>query len=354
MPADNFATTDQENRYTSIPKTFPGKLCKILYDRYIGYHGATDAGLYMIPCELIEDNGTILKQCVESYAKLWCYGQDFLNWVDANCIFAGTLVDRIVSGYPKDNAKAFEQKLGYHDPLLVVAEPYQLWAIEADERLRQVLPLDKVTGNVIFTDDVRPYRQRKVRILNGCHTLLTPTALLWGKEYVRQCMDDAQLTAFLEKAVSLEIIPTMDCLPKEALFRFYEYVKNRFANPYLDHSLKAISLNTVSKFSARLLPSVESYYAKFQKIPQILTFGFAAMLAYMLTTDSLSDTEDVITFVNAHRHADAAVYAQDAICQYYPSLLNIPGFTEAAAGHLHAILTQGIHAALAEILEDRS
>jgi len=345
---------DPADTLSPIPKTFPGKLAQILYERYEKYAGDPDAGLYIIPCELIEDNGAVLKQCVVKYATLWDFESGFLRWLEESCIFAGTLVDRIVSGYPKDNAEEFTRKLGYDDPLLVVAEPYQLWAIEADEKLRQALPLDKVTPNVIFTNDVRPYRQRKVRILNGSHTLLTPTALLWGKEYVRQCMEDETLCRFLHTAVTEEIIPSMDCLPENELLAFYQDVRSRFANPFLNHALKSISLNSVSKFNARLLPSIQCYYEKYQKLPKTLTFAFAGLLAYLHQADDVQDTEETLTFLRTYKDAAPAEFVDAAIAEglFSTQLRAIPGFMNEAVKYLSAIQSKGIHKALTALLED--
>ena len=347
-------TFDPEDSFQfPVPKSYPGKLTKLLYERYTFYNGAPEAGLHIIPCELIEDNGAALKFCVLRYAQLWDLDKAFISWLEENCFFAGTLVDRIVSGFPKANAQTFFDKIGYEDQLLVVAEPYHLWAIEADPRLRQELPLDKVTSGVVFTEDVRPYRQRKVRILNGSHTLLTPVALLLEKDFVRRCMQDETLSAYLEKAVKEEIIPYMDCLPQADLLRFYNSVVDRFANPDLDHSLVSISLNSVSKYHARLMPSVFAYHSATGKVPKLLTFSFAALLAYMRSGAPIQDSESIVAFF-ADAASLSAAELVDAVFEkgmFPDELRKLTSFRQTAVQYLTDILTHGTRTVLTSLLE---
>lgn len=344
---------DREDDYNlPYPKSFPGKVTKLLHERFLHFKGAADKGLFFLPVELIEENGTNLKRCVLELAKIWNLGEEFAAWVEDNCVFANTLVDRIVSGYPRDTIEMYDKKLGYHDDLLVVTEPYHLWVIEADPRLQKELPLDTVMPNVVFAP-VRPYRERKVRLLNGSHTLLTPVALLWGKTYVRECMGDEELAAYLEKAVMEEILPGIDCLPREELLDFYHAVEERFANPFMDHALKSISLNTVSKYHARVLPSVQAYYEANKKAPRLLTFAFAATLAYMTSAEDVQDTDDVLAFLAAHRGDPAeqlleAVWAEGLFTK---ELKDLPGFAELALADLNAIRSEGVKAALKRAME---
>ena len=325
------------------PRSFPGKVTKLLYTRFEHFKADADKGLHFIPVELIDANGDTLKNCVIALAKLWKLPNAFLEWIDTACTFANTLVDRIVSGYPKGNIEKFDEKLQYHDGLLVVTEPFYLWVIDADERLKKELPLNKVTNNVIFVPDIRPYRERKVRLLNGGHTTLTPVALLSGKKYVRECMADGLLSAYLDKAVSEEIIPTVTSLPKTELEKFYRYVRERFANPFMDHSLESISLNTVSKFHTRVLPSIEGYFRSYNKLPSLLTFAFAATLEYMAKAENFNDTPKVLEFIAAHKNDDAKTLTE-ASKEIFD--IRIDGFFDAALCALLDIRESGIIKAL--------
>ena len=345
---------DKEDDFNlPYPKSFPGKVTKLLFERFEHFGGAADKGLFFLPVELIEDNGKQLKRCVLELAKIWNLGDAFAKWVDEACVFASTLVDRIVSGYPRDTIEMYDKRLGYHDDLLVVTEPYYLWVIEADERLHEELPLDQVIPQVVFAP-IRPYRERKVRLLNGSHTILTPVALLWGKTFVRECMGDEKLAAYLEKAVMEEILPGIDCLPREELVDFYHAVRERFANPFMDHALMSISLNTVSKYHARVLPSVEAYCKANGKAPRLLTFAFAATLAFLTKEEKVQDTEDILAFLAAHREDEAealmeAVFAEGIFAKEMRAL---PGFEAMALADLKAIRAEGIEAALKKAMEE--
>ncbi len=265
------------------PKTFPGKLTKFLYERYRYFNGDMSKGLVMIPCELIENNGGTLKQCVFKFADLWKLEGGFLSWVNDACIFCSTLVDRIVTGYPKDEAGEICRSLGYEDALLVAGEIFGLWVIESDKDISKELPLDKAGLPVIFTDNQKPYRERKVRILNGAHTSFVPASFLTGNDYVLESMQDADIKDFMTKTVFDEIIPTLT-LPKEELISFADSVIERFENPYIKHALLSISLNSVSKWKSRCLPSFKEYVNKFGRLPVHLTFSLAALMSFTEVT----------------------------------------------------------------------
>lgn len=260
------------------PETFPGKLTKLLYERFTYFKGDTSKGLVMIPCELIENNGRNLKECVLKFVTLWELGQEFKTWIEEACVFCSTLVDRIVTGYPKDEPELFE-RLGYKDDLLVTGEIFGLWVIESDKDISAELPLDKAGLPVIFTDDQRPYRERKVRILNGAHTSFVLASYLAGNDYVLESMQDEPVKKFMYKTIHEEIIPTLS-LPKEELVSFADSVVERFENPYIKHALLSISLNSVSKWKSRCLPSFKGYVDKFNKLPANLSFSLAALISF--------------------------------------------------------------------------
>ncbi len=262
-----------------LPKSFPAKITSFLHHRYTHFQGAEDKGILLLPVELIDNNGPELKRIVMQYAKEWNLAPEFLKWMENHCTFANTLVDRIVTGYPRDEAAAYSKKFGYEDNLMVTSEVFNLWVIEADKKYADLLPIAKTSANVIWTDDVRPYKKRKVRILNGAHTSTVLAAYLSGYDYVGQFIEDEDFNAFLRSLIFDEIIPTID-LPKDELKAFADAVFERFGNPYIKHRLLDISLNSVSKFTARCLPSLLDYKEREGKLPERMTYALAALIKF--------------------------------------------------------------------------
>ena len=261
------------------PKTYPGKLTKFLYERFKHFNGDVNKGLVLIPCELIEDNGKNLQRCVLQFATLWNLGSEFVEWLGEACIFCSTLVDRIVTGYPRDEAEQICEKLGYTDKLLDTGELFALWVIESDRDFSSELPLDKAGLPVLFVRNQKPYRERKVRILNGAHTSFDAMAYLYGYDYVGDAMNDATVRRFVTDTIWNEIIPTLS-LSQEECDQFAKAVVERFENPFIKHSLLSISLNTISKWKSRCLPSFRQYATQSGKLPEHLTFSLAAILAF--------------------------------------------------------------------------
>lgn len=272
-----FDPTDSDP--ASIPKSFPGKLTVFLYRRYQHFNGASDKAVTVIPCELIEQNGAALRETVMQYITLWNLNSGFRSWVDNDTTFCNTLVDRIVPGFPKDDVNEIWNETGFEDKLVVMAEPYHLFAIEGPPHVQRLLPGSDVGLNIIYTDDLDQYRTRKVRILNGGHTCLTPVALLHGIATVRDAVEDSFTGPFLRDAVRREIIPSMDS-PENELVQYMDTVLDRFRNPYIHHELKSIALNTVSKFRVRLLPSLLAYQERFKAIPPRLAFSLACLILF--------------------------------------------------------------------------
>lgn len=261
------------------PKTYPGKLSKFLYERYKYFNGDNSKGLIVLPVELVENNGLQLKEYVLKFADLWNLDKDFTKWINEACIFCSTLVDRIVTGYPYDEAEQMWKSLGYEDNLIVTAEPFALWVIESEKDISDELPLDKAGLPVIFTDNQKPYKERKVRILNGAHTSFVLASYLAGNSYVLESMQDNIIYDFMNNTIFNEIIPTLS-LPENELIKFAKAVIDRFNNPYIKHSLLSISLNSVSKWRARCLPSLIEYIDKFGKVPSCLSFSLAALMKF--------------------------------------------------------------------------
>ena len=259
--------------------SFPGRLTAFLYRRYLHFAGVTEKGLVFIPCELIDKNGERLKEYVYSHAQAWGLEPGFLQWLDTACDFCNSLVDRIVPGYPRDEAELLLERIGYQDNLLDAAEIFHLWVIETKNDYRTELPLAEAGLNVIWTEDMSFYRTRKVRILNGAHTMTVPAAFLCGLETVEECVNDPLLMRFMRKGIFEEIIPSM--AGDEGQLRGYaDDVLERFSNPYIRHMLLSITLNSVSKFKTRNLPSLLSYMHKENKVPPALAFSLAALIAF--------------------------------------------------------------------------
>ncbi len=281
--------SNQDSIHDRPAKTFPAKLTQLLKHRFdLGL-----PGFVFLPCELIDRNGDNLKKCVLQYADLWNLGEAFKSWIETENIFCCTLVDRINTGYPKEEAQA----LGYEDNLLNTSEYFHLWVIEGYNNLNQEIPFDRCGLNVVLTDNLEMYRTRKVRILNGAHTCLVPYGLLSGFDTVKSCMDDEKMLAHIKACVFDEIIPTLD-LPREELVSYAEDVLKRFANPYIRHYLSSIALNSVSKFKVRVLPSITEYIRRFGKMPKTLLFSFAKLIAFY-RTDMPNDDPDVMAFMKS-------------------------------------------------------
>ncbi len=266
--------------------SFPGKLTQLLYQRYLG----NLPGFVIFACELIPDNGKTLERCVKKYAAMWELGDDFTRWLDEENSFCNTLVDRIVSGYPED-AEALFEKIGKEDNLLNTAEPYHLWVIEGD--YESELPLKKAGINVTWCDDVVPYSAMKVRVLNGSHTSLVFPSLLCGVETVRESLEDEQLKKYLNRCLFDCILPLLE---GDDAKQFAENVLTRFANPYIKHRWQSISLNSISKFSQRVLPSIADYLIKNGELPKPLVFALSSLI-YYYKNNVVQDNPTVASFV---------------------------------------------------------
>lgn len=345
------------------PNSYPGKLTKFLFERAEAFDYAADKGLIILPVELIADNGIELRRCVMALAEKWALGQRFLNWLDEACVFTSTLVDRIVTGYPRDEAEAIWQKLGYEDRLLVTAEPFGLWVIESQKDISAELPLPECGLPVLFTDNQKPYKQRKVRILNGAHTSFVPAAFLCGHDIVLQAMEDPLIKAFMQNTLYDEVIPTLD-LPHEDLMNFAQAVTSRFENPFIKHSLLAISLNSVSKWRARCLPSLLTYVERKGSLPERLTFSLAALMALyqggtlkdgtlLCSRDgkpySLQDDAAVLSFFAENSDKPAAEQAKAFLSRedfFGQDLTEIPGLLDSVSESLAAIKQNGMRSVM--------
>lgn len=348
--------------------SFPGKLTQVLYTRW----KAGKSGLVILSCELIDNNGKELLKCVNQYIDQWKLEPGFQKYVNDDCLFCSTLVDRIVPGRIRDpeEVKRLDEQNGYTDPLTDVGEVFGVWNIEGPAWLEEKLPFKAAGLNCPVVPDVTPYKKRKVRILNGAHTGFVLGAYLAGFDIVRECMEDDTVRGFMNKMLHEEIIPTLP-LDKKDLEDFASAVQDRFNNPFVNHELISISLNSTSKWRARNMPSFLEYIEKLGKLPACLTMSFAAYIAFFsndvqaLTDKGLvckrpkgdeyvcSDDRWALEFYFAHKD-DSVEDLVHAVMQneqmWGQDLTKIPGFEEATVKNLKLIREQGAKAAYAACL----
>lgn len=316
------------------PKSFPAKLTVLLYERF----KQSLPGFIILSCELIDNNGKELLECVLKYAKLWQLPEAFMEWLQKENHFCNTLVDRICTGYPKDEVEELTRSLGEEDKLMNTAEIFHLWVIEG--HFEEEFPLQKAGINVIWTDEVKPYKKRKVRILNGGHTSMVLAARLYGLQTVKECLDDELVNAFLNKTLFEEIIPTLG--NKEEDIAFGKAVLERFANPFVKHQLLSIALNSVSKFKARVLPTIMEYYEAHGVLPKCMTFSLAALIAFYRTNEA-NDNEEIMAFMK--KAAPIDILRKEA---YWGQDLSF--MQEAVENDLNLIEKQGMKKAIEEVL----
>jgi tagaturonate reductase len=364
---------DASDRSTNQPpNSYPGKLTLLLLERYKAFRGDAAKGFIILPCELIERNGDNLKKTILQTASNWQLDADFIDWITKANIFTNTLVDRIVTGYPKQEAEALWSKAGYQDDLLDCCEVFHLWVIEGPASVAVELPLKEAGFNVIFTENMTPYRDRKVRILNGAHTSSVLAAYLAGQNYVSEVMKDSLTGGFMKKAIHEEVIPTLT-LPKGELEEFADAVFERFSNPFIKHELLSISLNSVSKYKARVLPSLERYAETQGKVPARLAFGLASLIDFYRGTeirdsalighrdgkeynikDDLAILQVFGELWSSYDGSPAAVAAlTDVVLKqsgwWGRDLREISGLSDAVTKDLISILNNGMVAALVEL-----
>ncbi len=337
------------------PASFPAKMAALLHHRFEAFSGAADKGLIIIPCELIDKNGENLRRIILQYADEWGLSAAFKSWVEEHNIFCNTLVDRIVPGYPRDKVEQLTKELGYNDNLIVEGEQFHLWVIEGPQSVKNEFPSAQCGLDVIFTDDMAPYRTRKVRILNGAHTTMVPVSYLYGIEYVRESVEDDVIGGYVKGAIFDEICATLD-LPEEELHRFANDVLDRFRNPYLKHALMSIALNSVSKFKTRVLPSVTEYVARKGALPQKLCYSLSALITFYKgelngKEIALNDDQAVLDFAKeAWAGYDGSADSAKGVASKFLSheefwgqdLTAIEGMADLVGNNVAAILEKGI------------
>ena len=259
------------------PNSFPAKLTIWLYQRFKEFKGDPTKGMIMLPTELVENNAGNLRYCVLLHAKDWNLGNDFKTWIEECNYFCNTLVDRIVSGFPKNNVDKIQQALGFNDQQLTVGEYYHQWVIEDHHDIQKELPFCKTNLNVQFVEDLGPYRDIKVRVLNGAHTALVPIGMQADLTTVYEVMTDPHLGKFIKELIHHEIVPTFTD-PLIDAKNFADETVTRFENPYINHQLQSISVNALKKFQVRLIPTIVLYLKQFEIYPRRIMFCWAALL----------------------------------------------------------------------------
>ena len=351
------ALDKNDTDFTKCPVSFPGKLLALLKARYDHFNGDMSKGLAIIPCELIDHNGDELKRCLVELAKINNMDEKFITWMTTACHYTSTLVDRIVPGYPRDNAAQICEETGYQDNNIVKGEIFHLWVLQKEPFVQEKLPADKSGLNVIFADDITPYKQRKVKILNGSHTAMVPVAYLSGIDTVRESVEDADVGQFVAELINDEIKPTIN-LPQDQMDAFANSVVERFKNPFIRHELMSIALNSTTKFKTRLLPTYNDYRAKFGKSPKHILFSFASLVVFYRgkrgdADIALADDPKYIEFwKELWQMNDYSAMAKKALGaeDLWEQSLDVDDNAQLVAGYIESIVKNGERKALQAFL----
>lgn len=340
--------------------SYPGKLVQLLYHRYEFFKGNVSKGLIIFPCELIFLNGKELKKCIYQYIDLWNLGEGFKAWFEQACGVYCTLVDRIVPGYPRDTIGQILDRIGIEDKMVVKAEIFHLWVIEAPEEIAEEFPAPKAGLNVLFVPSEAPYHARKVTLLNGPHTVLSPVGYLSGLDTVRECVEDELIGKFVRKVMFEELLETLD-LPRTELEQFAAAVLERFVNPFVKHFVTSIMLNSFPKYKTRDLPGLKTYLERKGSLPEGLVLGLAAIITYykggkrgdveIVPNDDaaiMALLKDLWASGDCAKVAEGVLAASDLI--WGEDLNLIPGLTAAVTEKLELIAAKGMRAAVESII----
>lgn len=339
--------------------SYPGKLTQLLYRRYEHFNGDMTKGFIILPCELIFLNGKELKKCIHQYIDLWNLGEGFKAWFEQACGVYCTLVDRIVPGYPKDTIEQIHERIGFKDNLVVKGEIFHLWVIEAPESVAEEFPADKAGLNVLFVPSEAPYHERKVTLLNGPHTVLSPVGYLSGLDTVKECVEDPEVGQFVKKVMYGELLETLN-LPKEELLAFADSVVERFLNPYVKHFVTSIMLNSFPKYKTRDLPGLKTYLERKGELPKGLVLGLAAIITYYKggkrgEVEIVPNDDAAIIALLKDLWADGNIrnVAEGVLAAEFiwgEDLNKIPGLTDLVTTYLELIQNEGMRAAVKTII----
>ena len=339
--------------------SYPGKLTQLLYHRYNHFNGDRSKGFIILPCELIFLNGKELKKCIYQYIDLWNLGEGFKTWFEEACGVYCTLVDRIVPGYPKDTIEQIHERIGYNDNLVVKGEIFHLWVIEAPESVAAEFPADKAGLNVLFVPSEAPYHERKVTLLNGPHTVLSPVGYLSGLDTVKECVEDPEVGAFVKKVMYEELMETLN-LPKPELKAFADSVIERFVNPYVKHFVTSIMLNSFPKYKTRDLPGLKTYLERKGELPKGLVLGLAAIITYYkggfrgdVEIVPNDDAAIIDLLKNLWATGDVRKVAEGVLAAEFiwgENLNEVPGLTDLLTADLALIQNEGMRAAVKSVI----
>ncbi len=340
--------------------SYPGKLTQLLYHRFKYFKGDRSKGFIIFPCELIFLNGKELKKCILQYIDLWRLEPEFRTWFEEACGVYCTLVDRIVPGYPKDNIDSILERIGYDDRLVDKAEIFHLWVIEAPDSVAEEFPAGKAGLNVLFVPSEAPYHARKVTLLNGPHTVLSPVGYLSGLDTVKECVEDPLIGKFVHKVMFEELLETLD-LPRHELEKFAGDVLERFVNPYVKHFVTSIMLNSFSKYKTRDLPGLKTYLQRKGSLPEGLVLGLAGIITYY-RGGRRGDAEIVPADDPAILDLLKSLWATGDISKVAEGVLGagwiwgedlnlIPGLTSMLTGFLMTVRDKGMREAVASVVK---
>jgi tagaturonate reductase len=350
------AYTPTDGPISSAVPSFPAKLTAWLWERYCCFSGAPERVVVLLPCDVINHNGACLRDCVLQHAADWELEPGFSTWIEAHCIFLSTLVDRIVPGYPRDEAEAMTAELGYEDRLICTAEIFHLLVIEGPEYLKEELPLHRAGLNVVWCENMQPYRTRKVGVLNGAHTASVLAAYLGGVDTVKEMMADADFGRFVRETVFEEIVPALR-MERAQVEAYAHSVVERFQNPFIRHELLSISLNSVSKWKTRVLPTVKNSMEDFGRVPVRLAFSLAALLAFyrgnLRAGNSVRDDGQVVDFLRCAWESNHVAQVVNRVLGHSEfwgeDLTQLPGFEQTVCAALEMIINKGARAAVREV-----
>lgn len=341
--------------------SYPGKLTQLLYHRFKHFNGDVSKGLIIFPCELIFLNGHKLKETIYQYIDLWNLGLEFKKWFETACGVYATLVDRIVPGFPRKEIDNIKAQLDYDDNLVVQGEAFHLWVIEAPESVADEFPANKAGLNVLFVPSEEPYHERKVTLLNGPHTVLSPVAFLSGVNIVRDACQHEVIGKYIHRVMFDELMETLN-LPKDELVKFAEAVLERFNNPFVDHQVTSIMLNSFPKYATRDLPGVKEYLKRKGRLPEGLVLGLAAILVYYKGgkrsdgTDIVpNDAPEIMTLLTklwnegSVENLVKTVLATDSI--WGEDLNAVPGLTERVSYYINCIENKGMLQTVKELID---
>ena len=351
---------DPDCKFTDEPaSSYPGKLVQLLYHRFEYFKGDRAKGFIILPCELIFENGKHLKECIRQYIQHWNLGKEFSEWFETACGVYCTLVDRITPGYPRDTAEQLCERVGYKDNLLDKAEIFHLWVIEAPQEVEKEFPADKAGLNVIFVPSEAPYHERKVTLLNGPHTVLSPVGYLSGLNTVKECCEDPEIGKFVHKVMYDELMQTLN-LPMDEIKKFADDVMERFRNPFVKHFITSIMLNSFPKFKTRDLPGLKTYLERKGELPQGLVLGLAGICTYYKGgkrgEDEITpnDDEKITTLLkDLWATGDCRKVAEGVLADEFiwaEDLNRIPGLTDLLTKDLEMIQAKGMRETVKSII----